>query len=216
MDVLFLFDAYTLLRPIPHRVPDRPSLQAATSSIIWGAGDLLAQRLEHDGGKWKVDRERIAITSSYGFFLVGPSGHMWYEFLDRAMTRLFTPATWRFIAAKIAADSVVFGPLHFSAYFAWSTLLRGGTLQETVAKIKSNFIATYLLECTVWPPIQAFNFVYVPVKHQLSVVNIGCVLDRFVEFWMVKRDTVSGGACVTPLTPPIAISLRTRCPAVVS
>ena len=74
-------------------------------------------------------------------------------------------------------DSVIFGPFHFSAYFAWSTLLTGGSWDEAWTKIKDNFITTYLLELLIWPPVQCVNFLHVPVRHQLAFVNAFCVVD---------------------------------------
>ncbi len=59
----------------------------------------------------------------------GPVGHVWYQFLDkftRSRMRVGSPS---FIAAKVVLDEGVFGPIHVLGFFAYMTLVEGGSWQ---------------------------------------------------------------------------------------
>lgn len=59
----------------------------------------------------------------------GPVGHLWYQFLDkfaRSRMRVGSPG---FIAAKVVLDEGVFGPIHVLGFFAYMTLVEGGSWQ---------------------------------------------------------------------------------------
>lgn len=49
-----------------------PSAAATTSAILWGVGDVLAQRLGER--RAVLDKERIASTSAFGACFMGPVG----------------------------------------------------------------------------------------------------------------------------------------------
>ena len=110
----------------------------------------------------------------------------------------------------MAADELLFGPLHVLGFFTFMTKAEGGswqvstscqwqqtscrrfaqqdtessyTLQDVRQKIKHDFLSTYLAELAIWPAFQAFNFWKVPVRHQLLVVNTGCLLDATFLCW---------------------------------
>lgn len=59
----------------------------------------------------------------------GPFGNWWYKSLDATAARYFRPGAASFIAAKVLADTVVFGPLHIAAFFTYMTLYEGGSLR---------------------------------------------------------------------------------------
>lgn len=58
----------------------RPVLtQMATSSVLWAAGDALAQRCSSKS----LDARRVAMTAVFAGLIIGPSGHAWYSSLDK-------------------------------------------------------------------------------------------------------------------------------------
>jgi hypothetical protein len=58
------------------------STQAATSALLWGAGDAAAQSATSCS-----DSQRLAVTTLYGGLLIGPAGHAWLNWLDRECKR---------------------------------------------------------------------------------------------------------------------------------
>lgn len=125
--------------------------QMTTSFLLWGSGDLIAQRLE----KWEQQKQRerqlleqqqqkrrkqkaavpapppgtqstssIAaadsgydvhrafFTAMFGALFVGPIGHVWYQAIDNWCKQLIPKGGPGFIAAKVALDTIVMGPLY--------------------------------------------------------------------------------------------------------
>ena len=128
----------------------RPVLtQMTTSAVLWGFGDLAAQRLERyereqkaaaaaaaaaASGKRKrgaaaapppaaddeqTDWRRALLTAAYGGTFVGPVGEFWYKGLDAACARVFASGSPQFIALKVLLDTAVMGPFYVSTFFAF-------------------------------------------------------------------------------------------------
>ncbi len=152
-------------RPIP--------TQVASSAVLWALGDAAAQRVE--GGP--LDARRLAVTTAWGGAFNGTVGHLWYIWLDAAARRRFLPGSARFIAAKVAADCLVFGPLHVAGFFAALTLGEGGSLGDVQRKIARDLPPVLAAELSVWPWAQAANFYFVPLQYQLLVVNSVTLFD---------------------------------------
>jgi protein Mpv17 len=108
------------------------STQVISSGLLWGTRDIGAQYVSSQPENtaiyilmikreksFKIDWKRVATTSMFGFSFVGPVGHFWYEGLEhitRHSLRL-RPSSWQFVTAKLAADSLLFGPVHLLTFF---------------------------------------------------------------------------------------------------
>jgi protein Mpv17 len=120
--------------------------------------------------------------------VVGPIGHAWYRFLDAWVAARLPRGSARFVAAKVLLDEVVFGPVHVAGFFAAVTLAEGGGVGAVKAKLARDFWPTYAAELAFWPAFQALNFWRVPVRHQLLVVNLACLLDATFLCWVSRND----------------------------
>ena len=83
-----------------------------------------------------------------------PCSEAWYKLLDRIVAKRFAPGSARFVAAKVAVDSVVFGPAHIAAWFFWATVLQGGTTSEVHEKLERDLLPTFFAEMCFWPLVQ--------------------------------------------------------------
>jgi len=194
----------------------RPVLtQMTTSSLLWGAGDLMAQRLERFEREHyhradptptakpakgaaaaaivkppeNVDWRRALLTAVYGAMFVGPVGHFWYLNLDNVCAKIFARGTAQFIALKVAVDTCVMGPFYVGTFFGFGcAFIDGGGFGEFKRKMQADFIPTLALEVSVWPFIQSLNFWKVPVQHQLLVVNSATVIDAAFMSWARNQD----------------------------
>ncbi|KAI3878027.1 hypothetical protein MKW98_008304 [Papaver atlanticum] len=184
--------------------------QIISSGILWGIGDIAAQRITHsrrikveveephlkthDGDnedeQFKVNWKRAAITSGFGFGFVGPIGHYWYEGLDRLIrSRLrFPPNSLRFVASKIALDGGVFGPIYGISFFSYIGFASGKNLPEVKEGIKRDLIPSMAVGAAFGPIIQFINFRYVPLMYQLLYVNMFCLLDSGFMSWLEQQE----------------------------
>jgi len=153
-----------------------------TSAALWASGDACVQLQSSQD----LDFRRAAFTTTYGGLFIGPLGHMWYENLDTmvtSVTRLKVGGT-PFLATKVAVDTLLWGPITLIGYMAGSGVVQGDTPETIAQRIQLEFWPSFLLECSVWPAVQAVNFKLVPVRHQLLVVNTVAVLDCAFLSWV--------------------------------
>ncbi|MCO5574168.1 hypothetical protein L7F22_027950 [Adiantum nelumboides] len=184
-----------------HQLAKKPvRTQMITSSILWAIGDCAAQSLDlaldsrssaaektkhTEQSRKGLDWRRVALCSSFGFAFVGPVGHFWYEGLDNVVKhRLrFLPKSPKFIAAKVLADGLIFGPIHLLSFFSYMSLVSGSSLQKLKEDLKRDFLPAFMLEGSMWPIVQVFNFRFIPIEHQLLYVNAFCILDSAFLSW---------------------------------
>lgn len=84
--------------------------------------------------------------------------------------------TWKIIGYKLTMDTFVFDPLYLSLFFAVTGALEGHSPSQIGNKLCDELLRTWLVDISVWTPIQTINFRYVPVLYQALVVqscNIG-------------------------------------------
>jgi protein Mpv17 len=168
--------------------------QMASSAVIWFAGDVvaqrMAQRMAQSPGR---DASPFDITRSlhhawFGGLVEGTAGHVWYKQLDLWANRWFARGSSRFIAAKVAMDGLVFGPLHTGGYMGVMSMIEGATVEEAIETVREKFRDAYLVELLGWSVVQALNFRFVPVTYHLLVVNCVTVADvAFVSWWLKYR-----------------------------
>ncbi|VAH74857.1 unnamed protein product [Triticum turgidum subsp. durum] len=158
--------------------------QVVSSGILWALGDIGAQAVTHKSAsshlfcppqkkdkdkEFKIDWKRVGITSSFGFAFVGPVGHYWYEYLDRMVRRRYLPGSFKFVASKVAADGLLFGPLDLGLFFSYVGLASGR------------------IGGAIWPAVQIANFRFIPVRYQLLYVNLFCLLDSCFLSWIEQQ-----------------------------
>lgn len=176
--------------------------QVISSGILWGLGDIGAQAVTHstlkkkrqslvqdEGKEFKINWQRVGITSMFGFAFVGPVGHYWYEYLDRFI-RLqlhLQPKTSKFVAAKVASDGLLFGPLDLLIFFSYMGFASGKSAEQVKEDVKRDFFPSLVIGGGIWPVVQIANFRYVPVRYQLLYVNFFCLLDSCFLSWIEQQ-----------------------------
>ncbi|XP_008795056.1 protein Mpv17 [Phoenix dactylifera] len=175
--------------------------QVISSGILWGLGDVGAQAVTHrtqrkhpqlthqEDKEFKINWKRVAITSMFGFAFVGPVGHYWYEYLDRYIrVRLqLQPKSLKFVAAKVAADGLLFGPLDLLIFFSYMGFASGRSADQVKEDVKRDFLPALIVGGGVWPFVQVANFRFVPVRYQLLYVNFFCLLDSSFLSWIEQQ-----------------------------
>jgi len=160
--------------------------QSLTSGFLFLIGDLTAQRYEHRldlaqgidvSQRPYVDLLRLAACTSFGLFVLGPCGHFWYSRLDVVTNRLAAAGSWGNVGVKVLLDTAIFNPIFLVVFFTTVSLLEGLSMHDIGRKLYRDFVPSYAVDCSIWPPIQTVNFRLVPVKFQLLVVNLGCYFD---------------------------------------
>ncbi|GLI62360.1 hypothetical protein VaNZ11_004979 [Volvox africanus] len=162
--------------------------QAATSALLWGLGDAMAQRIENRG-RGGIDARRVALTAAFGGAVIGPAGHGWYLMLERLVMQLGLACSMKSMLLKVTADNLLYSPCYVLAFFAYGCMAIDGLSPAIfVEKMREEFMPTMLAEALVWPPYMAFVFSRVPVKHQLLAVNVATLFDVCFLSWVRGKD----------------------------
>lgn len=156
--------------------------QMVQSGILGFAGDYTTQIFEH---KWAEDEgkkpkpwdfRRLAAVTAFGVFGMGPMGHAWYEYLDKFTDR-YCKSKASMIGVKVFGDTFVFGPVCLWLFFVSVSIMEGIEWNKISRKLWRDFVPTYIVDYSMWPIVQGLNFHFVPVRHQLLVVNFMCYFD---------------------------------------
>ncbi|CAI0543315.1 unnamed protein product [Linum tenue] len=144
--------------------------QVISSGFLWGAGDIGAQYVTHS-----TAIKRLQCTR--------------YEYLDKFIRlRLkLAPKSARFVAAKVAADGIIFGPLDLLVFFTYIGFSTGKSAAQVKEDVKRDFLPSLVLEGGIWPLVQVANFRYVPVQYQLLYVNFFCLIDSAFLSWVDQQ-----------------------------
>jgi protein Mpv17 len=126
--------AQLLWRGYERALSRRPVLvQACTSALLWGAGDVIAQRVAEQRPIEQLDGRRVVATATFGAVFMGPIGHWWYLGLDVLCARLWSRSSKSFLAAKLLADTFIFGPLYVLAFYLWGRCAARGVVVRVAA-----------------------------------------------------------------------------------
>lgn len=154
--------------------------KGVTSAILFGLGDQIAQRIdkfdenERDGCEAYncYGLQRTAKMMVWGGFVFAPVGHVWYNFLEKAVRGTGMTA----VAKKVAADQVVFSPPLSLAFFTYSGVSETLSLRNAVDTAATKLAPTLAVNWTVWPLVHVCTFGFVPLQYRIlfiNVVNIG-------------------------------------------
>ena len=174
--------------------------QMASSAVIWAGGDLSAQLIEQkleqklaahsnsrirkalDGAAGSslplaIDWRRTGVQTGYAGLVWAPGAHVWYSTLDRIAYSVARAGTHRFVAAKLTLEMVALHPVSLAAFFGFVGIAQREPLGDVARQIRRDLPPSLALEWAMWLPLDAANFAWVPVRHQLLVVNCGCFLE---------------------------------------
>jgi protein Mpv17 len=162
MNVIAAYNTQLMARPL--------ITKAWTSFLLFGLGDVLAQRLEKSYGmSQKFDVMRTLKMSAFGGVVAAPALHTWYTF---GITRFNFIGGWKAAVAKVSVDQTAFATCFISTFFVSMTLMNGGSFSDGVKKVKEDIWQTMCANWKIWPAVQAVNFTLVPVHYQVLTVNV--------------------------------------------
>lgn len=113
------------------------------------------------------------LTPPSGVF--GPLATSWYKILQSRINLSSKPLT---IASRVAADQLVFTPVHMGIFLSTMSVLEGTSPAD---KLRRAYAPAIKANWMVWPFVQGVNFSVVPLEHRVLVVNV-VSLGEFLVF----------------------------------
>lgn len=169
--------------------------QSVSAALLWGAGDVLAQRLECAKSPGKpLDARRVLLTSAFAAGVVAPCGQAWYALLDRICLQYGAAGSASFLAAKVLIDNFTYNPLSVTAFLIYGcAVIEGMTPSELASKLQADWRPTVAAELVVWPPVMCAIFAKIPVRHQVLAASVVTLFDVAFLSWV--RDNDGFAAC---------------------
>ena len=177
-------------------VATRPIVtKASTSAVAWLVGDAVSQRAaatgaggaerpagggaqqpaggagsspaSGSGASW-YDPVRAARSVAFGFFVIGPWGHAWFNVLDRFVPGKSLPR----ICAKAALDQTFYAPPLYAFYYTALGVAEGATPGASFGQAVERVPATVATGACVWVPAHLLNFRFVGPDHRVLFTNV--------------------------------------------
>ncbi|GAW07235.1 integral membrane mpv17 pmp22 [Lentinula edodes] len=174
--ILGLYSAAFARRPM--------ATQSATSAVIFGAGDVIAQQLVDRRGLRNHDLIRTARFVFYGACLFGPVLTKWHQFINH---RHFD-SPFRAVVYKVTLDQLVAAPFITVPMFFGSMSILEGRPDEAIPRIKNSYVPTLTRGWCLFIPAQIVNFAFVPVSMRILFFStVALCWNTYLSFFNAEQ-----------------------------
>nr|CAH7738445.1 unnamed protein product [Callosobruchus chinensis] len=161
-------------------------VQALQTGVLMGVGDTIAQTvIEEQTPAKKFDARRTAKFFLLGVGFVGPTIGTWYRILA---CHLGDAGTISIAVKKVAIDQLVFAPCFLALFVATVSTLDGRNWNETKKQLTHKYTDIYLTNLTIWPAVQLINFSFVPLRHQVLLVQSVAIVWNCYLSWKTHKE----------------------------
>ncbi|XP_077216156.1 protein SYM1-like [Tasmannia lanceolata] len=156
-------------------VESRPVLvKSVTAGLIFMAADLSSQMITLTSSD-SMDLIRTLRMAGYGMLILGPSLHMWFNFISKALPKRDVLN----ILKKLFLGQTTYGPIMTAIFFSMNAGLQGENGSEIVTRLKRDMIPTMISGLMYWPICDFITFKFIPVHLQPLICN------SFSFFWTI-------------------------------
>ncbi|WOL01679.1 protein SYM1 [Canna indica] len=157
-------------------IQTRPVItKSVTAATIFAAADMFSQQMATLASPRNLDFVRILRMAGYGLLVLGPSLHLWFNFVSRILPKQDIVSTLK----KMLLGQTSYGPLMTAVFFSLNAAVQGETISEIFARLKRDLIPTMARGFLYWPMCDFITFKFVPVQLQPLVCN------SFSFFWTI-------------------------------
>lgn len=91
------------------------------------------------------------------------------------------------IMTKVCLQQCAFAPIFNTYFFCMHSLLSGGSLSDTVERLKNALPDSLKNSVKVWPIVQTINFIYVPPQFRSLFVGVVAVGWQTYLSWLNQK-----------------------------
>jgi protein Mpv17 len=152
--------------------------KAVTSSLLLAGGDLACQVSEQTNAgtevsiqPFMVDYNRMLRMGSWGLLFNGPTGHLWYNVIERLVPKATSA---RSVAVKVFLDQALYTPPLTLAFFSYQCYFSGerdsvaGVLEESLPKMWP----TLKVNWVYWSVVHIATFTIIPLEYRVLFVAV--------------------------------------------
>lgn len=112
------------------------------------------------------DLIRTTRMTAYGLLILGPSQHLWFNFMSTISPTRDLLSTFK----KMFLGQAVYGPIITSVFFSYNASLQGESGREIAARLNRDLLPTMLNGLLYWPVCDFVTYKFVPV-HLQPLIN---------------------------------------------
>ncbi|XP_066159122.1 protein Mpv17 [Euwallacea fornicatus] len=143
-------------------------VQAAQTGLLMGTGDIIAQTII-EGRTLKTYQPKRSIKFTLlGTIFVGPTLTVWYRLLARRFGNEMSTST---TLKKVLSDQLLFAPSFIAVFLTTVNLVNGVSIAQIKKDLPTNYPDIVVANWKLWPAVQLVNFYFVPLTHQVLVVQ---------------------------------------------
>ncbi|KAG6598343.1 PXMP2/4 family protein 4, partial [Cucurbita argyrosperma subsp. sororia] len=148
--------------------------KSITSSLIYAASDLTSQMITMPS-PGSFDLIRTTRMTAYGLLILGPSQHLWFNFMSTISPTRDLLSTFK----KMFLGQAVYGPIITSVFFSYNASLQGESGREIAARLNRDLLPTMLNGLLYWPVCDFLTYKFVPVHLQPLINSSFQYVNRF-------------------------------------
>ncbi|KAI5059196.1 hypothetical protein GOP47_0025515 [Adiantum capillus-veneris] len=155
-----------------HMLAKRPILtKSVTASTIYFFADIASQGIGRyqserpEEVQWDTPRTLRMVAA--GFFMSGPTLHVWFNFVSKLIPTRDLFSTFK----KMAMGQLIYGPIFTVVFFSLNAFVQGESPDEIFSRLKRDFVPTIRSGLMYWPICDFITYRYVPVHLQPLVSN---------------------------------------------
>lgn len=172
-----------------------PRDRAAAHPRPLASGGILGDALAQTTTGLPFDVARNLRLAAFGLVFGGPAGHAWHRALDaRILPR--APTSLAAVAAKLAADQLLFAPVATALLFAFLKVAEGDPA-AALPFVAANWWRTLKANWCLWPAANLVAFAAIPADLRILYANAVGVL------WCCYVSIACNGPASLPPPPPL-------------
>ncbi|TMW50337.1 hypothetical protein DOY81_004572 [Sarcophaga bullata] len=151
-------------------------VESSRAAGIMATGDILAQTVVEKKDFKDIDYARTMKYSSLGFLFVGPVLKYWFGLLDRSIA--LKQSRLQRTVKKMIVDQSIMAPALNLSITALVGLINEESSETIKERIKVQYPDIMKNNYILWPAVQMVNFSIVPLKYQVTFVQMVAVFYR--------------------------------------
>ncbi|XP_047340873.1 protein SYM1 [Impatiens glandulifera] len=156
--------------------------KSISASLIYAAADVTSQMITSEPtGGGSYDLVRTLRMAGFGMICVGPSQHVWFNYVARILPKRDIASTLK----KISMGQLLYGPCLNGTFFSFNAALQGENHKEIVARLKRDLLPTLANGLMFWPLCDFLTYKVIPV-HLQPLVN-----SSFAYLWTIYLTYVA-------------------------
>lgn len=105
---------------------------------------------------------------------------------------------------KVAIDQATFAPCLMGSFIVAINLLEGNSFNYSIDQLKLKYFDVMSTSYTIWPAVQLCNFYFVPLKHQVLVVQSVALFWNAYLSWKTKQGKEPTSEIIQEIVPVVS------------